>query len=74
MASKFCNKCEMTKPTYELNHKSDTADGFIYECKSCCAKQKKQWRELNRDRLNQQQRDRHANNPQSKINVNMHRR
>jgi len=72
MASKVCSKCQVTKPTYEFNHDSYAADGFHHKCKQCNVEVMKQWKENNRDRMNEQMRNRYANNPQVRINLYMH--
>jgi len=72
MSSTLCNTCEMTKPNYEFNHRSNSAAGFRFECKTCAVQQKKQWREANRDHVNEQQHTRYAANAQVRINDNIH--
>jgi len=74
MASKMCSKCQVTKPTYDFNHKLNTPDGFRYECKSCNSEILKQWRINNRDHVNEQYRNKYATNQRVKINRNMHDR
>jgi len=72
MASKFCNKCQLTKQTYDFNHRSDTADGYMYICKKCNVEVMKQWRDANRDYVKARERNRIATNPQCRINHNTH--
>jgi len=74
MASNFCNKCEITKPTYEFNHRSNTADGFQYMCKACNIEQKQQWRENNREHFNEHNLNYYGTNPQLRIYQNMHKK
>jgi len=50
----MCSKCQVFKPTYDFNHKLDTADGYRYECKACNVEIVKQWRENNRNHVNLQ--------------------
>jgi len=51
MAFKMCSKCELTKPTYEFNHRLDTADELKYVCKACNVEHVKQWRDVNQARI-----------------------
>jgi len=74
MATKFCSKFQGTKPTYEFNHDSHTADGFHYNCKQCCVEQVRQWRINNRDQANEQERNYYATNPQRRISKCVHMR
>jgi len=73
-ATKFCSKCQLTKFTYEFNHRSDTADGFQYKCKQCSVEQRKQWNDANINYVNEKKRNSYATNLQVKINNNMHGR
>jgi len=72
MASKLCNKCQLTKAIYDLNHRSDAADGYMYICKSCNVEVMKQWRENNQDYVKARERNRIATNLQCRINKNIH--
>jgi len=74
MASKFCNKCKITKSVSDFIKSSSTSDGFRYECKTCNAEIVKQWRENNRDHLNERERYRVAINPQRRMSKSMHNR
>jgi len=61
---KVCSKCGISKPlTSEFFHRGkDTKEGFKSACKDCRAKEKKTWRDENKDRINEQSREYYKNN------------
>jgi len=67
MASKFCNKCEMTKSIYEFN--KSTRDGYQSKCKVCSVNFKKEWVNNNRQHYNEYFRNRRATNPSTEYAI-----
>lgn len=56
-ANKTCNKCERTKPISEFYRDSGISDGHSTICKTCKTSNTYKWRENNRSRYNQTQRE-----------------
>jgi len=72
MASKMCGKCQATKSVCDFNKSSLTSDGYRFECKTCHVEEVRQWRENNREHVNDYFSNRRAINPQHQICNNMH--
>jgi len=74
MTSKFCSKCQLTKPTYKFNHDSYATDGFQHKCKACNVENIRQWVNNIRNYVNEKKRIDYATNPQRRISECIHKR
>ena len=72
MATKICSRCQIVKPVYEFNKRSDTLDGFQSYCRICSVETYQQWVNNNREHYNEYKRNKTATNPQYQIYKNMH--
>jgi len=72
MASKFCKSCNTVKSVNDFNHDSYASDGFLHKCKKCSVQHYKQWRENNKERFNEQNRNYYVNNIQARISKHTH--
>jgi len=72
MASKFCNKCQLTKPVYDFTKRTNSPDGYEYRCDACNVEHEKQWRINNPDQAKERSRNYYVNNIQVRISKSMH--
>lgn len=73
-ATKPCTRCKITKPREDFNRRAAMADGLRSQCKACDAADRRagrerdrprqrEWREANRVRVRQADRDRYHRDP-----------
>lgn len=53
MEEKHCNNCKTTKPAEEFHKDSTTKSGLRVFCKVCVNAKRKEYRERNRDSVNE---------------------
>jgi len=72
MASKCCSRCNVSKSVNDFKKMTAARDGIQSYCKVCSNEVYQQWRENNRDYYNDHERNYQTNNPQRRINKNVH--
>lgn len=64
---KTCTKCKILKSTTEFNVKKSSYDGLKPWCRSCQKIDAKRYRDLNREKLNRDSRERYYTDPNVKL-------
>lgn len=64
---KHCNTCNQTKQTSEFSKRKASPDGLSAKCKQCDSAAKRQWREKNKDKYQEYNKEYHQRNKE-KVN------
>jgi hypothetical protein len=66
---KVCSKCKIEKNITEFNKRKESNDGYRAECKECYNLVKKKYRENNKEKLKESQKNWLLNNPEKRKKI-----
>lgn len=61
--TKWCSKCDQTKPVEDFNKNSNRPDGYAHWCRGCANEANSKYKKANRAKVSQAQREYRAANP-----------